>query len=113
MSPWTGHLLWEAPGPGTVGKTGSRRVTVSQGNPAVRRPGIKENLFLGGQDPDGHSDLSFQQAVLFEGSHKLIFSTLLPSFLPPGWATSPGTDPAGQGRQPWGGELSTETQMPL
>ena len=48
MSPWADHVLWEAPGPGTVGKTGSRKVTASQGNPTVGRAGIKENLFLSG-----------------------------------------------------------------
>lgn len=72
MSPWTDHLLWEAPGRGTVGKTGSRKVTEPQGNPTVWQPGIKEPVSLGGRMLMTRNDPFLKQSALCEGPHKFI-----------------------------------------
>lgn len=54
MSPWAGLGLREAPGPGAVGNTGSRKVSAPQGNPTAGQAGTQENLFLGEQDAEDH-----------------------------------------------------------
>lgn len=83
MSPWADHLLREAPGPGTVGKTGSRKVSVPQGNPTDGRAGIQENLFLeGGGDVDGHDVPFLKLSALFEGSHDFLPLPFFPSLAP-------------------------------
>jgi hypothetical protein len=51
MSPWMDHLLWEPPGPGIVGKTGSRKVTVLGEIPQFGGPGIGEPASGGRRRP--------------------------------------------------------------
>lgn len=72
MSPWTDHLLWEAPGLGTVGKTGSREVSTPQGRPTAHRPEFRRTRFFGERDADSRSDLFLKQPALVAGSQEFI-----------------------------------------
>lgn len=69
MNTWRDHLLWEAPGQGTVGKTGSRKVSAPQGNPTVGRVGgTQGNPRLWEQDAGDHNDPFSKRSALLEGS---------------------------------------------
>lgn len=81
MSTWTGRLLWEAPGPGAVGKTGSWKVAAPQGNPAVPGSALRRPCFFGGQDANDLDDLFLKQSAVIKGSCTCTHS-FIHSFIP-------------------------------